>query len=152
MGQITRRRFLKDSLFTTAGAYVGLASHGSLCAAGSSSDRVRLAILGMGGRGGQHHLRTRIKVLNRLEPHAAKSECRHLLPGLSVFSVDHDYPWFVVSPKYTARSTSGSSGAQGTRVPCRKRGGPPCCPCCIPFRAILSLRPTHSSAGRRWRS
>ncbi|MBN1362819.1 MAG: Gfo/Idh/MocA family oxidoreductase [Sedimentisphaerales bacterium] len=54
MGQITRRRFLKSSLIATAGAYAGLASRGSLRAAESSAAEVRLAVLGVGGRGSGH--------------------------------------------------------------------------------------------------
>lgn len=52
MGQITRRRFLKDSLFVSAGAYAGLVSAGRLRAAESSAAQVRMAIIGVGGRGG----------------------------------------------------------------------------------------------------
>ncbi len=54
MGQTTRRRFLQDSFVATVGAYAGLASQESLRAAESSAEEVRVGIIALGWRGGEH--------------------------------------------------------------------------------------------------
>ena len=56
MSQISRRRFLRDSITAAAaGSYLGLSLAG--CRhdkVGSANDQIRIAIIGMGWRGGQH--------------------------------------------------------------------------------------------------
>ena len=54
MHQLTRRRFLKNSLIATAGTYAGLASRPSLRAAENSEEEVRVGIIALGWRGGEH--------------------------------------------------------------------------------------------------
>ena len=53
--KINRRRFLKQSFTTAAGSYLGL-SYLGIPASGAlgANDQVRLAIIGLGWRGGEH--------------------------------------------------------------------------------------------------
>ncbi|MBN2180916.1 MAG: twin-arginine translocation signal domain-containing protein, partial [Sedimentisphaerales bacterium] len=53
MKKINRRQFIKRSLTTTAGAYLGLSSL-NVSPAYSANNEIRVAIIGMGVRGGQH--------------------------------------------------------------------------------------------------
>ncbi|MBN1124748.1 MAG: Gfo/Idh/MocA family oxidoreductase [Sedimentisphaerales bacterium] len=53
MSQLNRRKFLKNSIASTAAAYLGLSSYRSY-AADKSIDELRIAIAGIRGRGNQH--------------------------------------------------------------------------------------------------